>query len=109
MRKIALALGLCFSFLSSSVMAGSQTGEISQIIVRGKDGLTYFYLTGTANGRPACATNRYWIIKDENSAIAQKQLALLIAAKAAGQTVSVGGLDTCTRWPDGEDLNYVIF
>ncbi len=109
MKKLAVVLGLCASIFSSSVLAGTQTGQVTQIIVRAKDGLTYFFLTNSSNGRPACATERYWIIKDENSASAQRQLALLMTAKASGQAVSVGGTDTCTRWPDGEDVNYIIF
>lgn len=29
-------------------------------------------------------------------------------AQAANKVISVTGYGTCTRWPDGEDINYIL-
>jgi hypothetical protein len=66
-------------------------------------------MLGTATGRPSCATVPYWIIKDENSNAGKKLFALLLLAKATGQTITVTGSGTCTRWFDGEDVDVIMF
>ncbi len=88
--------------------AGTQTGTITQLTVRASDGLIIVYMSGTPSGRAACAANMpYWMIKDENSTSGKQQLAELVTAYAAGKTVNIVGMGTCTRWSDGEDINLV--
>ena len=99
---IAAALALVTTV---SAHAGGQTGRIKTLTIRASDGLVYFVLDGTRSERAACGTGDYWIIKDENSAAGKRQLAVLLAARASGQVVTAFGPGTCTRWPDGEDLN----
>ncbi len=101
---------LCVLFLSSfslSLFAGDATGKVDNILVRSSDGMIYFFLKDVQlnSPKPACATNSYWIIKDENSSTAKHQLSMLIAAQMAGKKVRVYGYNTCTRWADGEDVN----
>lgn len=103
MRAILLFFfGLIFN---STAFAGTATGQVTKIDVRASDGLVLFYLSGQTTGSPSCSHWSYWIIKDENSATGKRQLAMLLMAKATGQQVSVGGAGTCTRWPDGEDVD----
>lgn len=91
-----------------SVQAGWQEGQITKILVRQSDGLHYFFMSGTATNRPACAAGHtYWILKDENSIAGKSQLSMLLTAYASGKTVSVSGTDACTRWGDGEDVNVI--
>lgn len=102
------SLALLALFVSISAHAGgSQTGQVTQVTARASDGLNLVILTGTPSGHPACATHLYWIIKDENSETGKKQLAMFMTAQATGKSVSVAGLGTCTRWPDGEDIDSV--
>lgn len=109
MRKFTLALSLLAACYGSPAFAGIQTGQVTQILVRASDGLVYFFLSNTISGRPACATGGYWMLKDENSAAGKRQLAMLMAAKASGQVVTVEGMNTCTRWPNGEDVNQIQY
>lgn len=96
------------SLFSTTAYAGSQVGTIDFIIARASDGLTYFGLKGAAkDASPACATQGYWMIKDENSEAGKKQYAMLLAAQASGRPVIVHGMGTCTRWRDGEDVNSI--
>lgn len=105
MRTISLFVG--FLLACNSVWAGAQQGHITQLIVRASDGLIYFYLDGTASGRPACAVNPYWMLRDENSTAGKHQLALLIAAQATNKVISVTGMNSCARWADGEDVESI--
>jgi hypothetical protein len=106
--KKALFL-LCF-ITSSFCRAGTQTGTVTDVIVRASDGLIYFSLNGTTTGSPNCAVGGgYWVIKDENSNSGKQQYAMLLAAHASGQKVGVAGLGTCTRWSNLEDVNYIVF
>lgn len=101
-----LFLGIAMLSVTASGMAGSQTGTVENLYVRASDGLVYFALKGTAKtGSPACALIGYWMIKDENSNAGKRQYALLLAAQLAGKTVVVSGMNTCTRWADGEDVD----
>lgn len=92
----------------SAMAAGTHTGQVSALLVRQSDGLTYFYLSGVATGRPQCATLPYWMIRDENSAGGKKQLAMLMIAQASGKAVTVYGSGACARWRDGEDVDTVL-
>lgn len=87
--------------------AGTQTGQITRLIIRASDGLVYFHMSGTATNKPACAKYEYWMIKLEDSPAGKRQLAALLAAKSASQTITVVGANTCTRWNDGEDIEEI--
>ncbi|WP_114784698.1 hypothetical protein [Vibrio tetraodonis] len=107
MNKILPILVLLF--VSNFSFAGSQTGTVDRIIVRASDGLIYFYLDDPSSRvQPApCAANPYWIVRDENSNAGKQQYSMILAAHAAGKTVSVTGMNTCIRWRDGEDVNEI--
>jgi hypothetical protein len=110
MQKARLGLALsAFALAGGPAFAGQQTGQVTQVVVRASDGLVYFYMSGTPSGRAPCATNTYWIIKDENSAAGKRQLAVLLMARETGQQVIVGGGNTCTRWSDGEDVEFIRY
>lgn len=97
---------LCVSALPC--FAGMQRGFITGLYVRASDGLVYFFMSGTPTDRPSCARAlNYWIIRDENSNAGKQQLAQMLAAYASGRTLVVYGADTCTRWPDGEDVEAI--
>jgi hypothetical protein len=101
---LSLALLVCFP-----VWAGSQEGKITGLFIRASDGLVYFFMDGTSQGKPACAGLSYWIIRDENSNAGKQQLAALLVAKASGQTIVVSGANRCDRWSDGEDVDYIRY
>ncbi|MEX2963363.1 hypothetical protein [Microbulbifer sp. TYP-18] len=105
MRKVFLLTAMIISF---GAQAGTQTGQISGVTVRASDGLHYFTMHGTTTDKPACATNTYWIIKDENSTAGKSQLSVVLTAYASGKTVAVTGSGECTRWGDGEDVNTIL-
>ncbi|MBL8339747.1 MAG: hypothetical protein JNM97_23480 [Rhodoferax sp.] len=106
---LRLALAGAFVAASVSAFAGEEVGQVTNLSVRASDGLVYFWLGGgSATGRPACATNPYWVIKSETSSAGKQQLAMLLTAKATGKRVRVSGSDTCLRWSDGEDVNAVF-
>lgn len=112
LRRVAAQVALVGSFIfsvggSSVAVAGTISGKISTIIQRSTDGLTYVVIDGTASGKPACASNTYWMVYDENSDSGKKQFAMLLAAWASGLQVKIVGRNSCLRWPDGEDINYI--
>jgi len=90
----------------SSAIAGSQTGQVTDIYTRASDGLVYVELSGVHANRPDCAAQHsYWMIRDEKSLTGKQQLALLMQAQATGQQVTISGFNTCGRWIDGEDID----
>jgi hypothetical protein len=91
-----------------SAFASHQVGQVEWINVRESDGLIYFVISGNDRSEKlACATNGYWMIKNENSQAGRRQLALLTAAFVAKKNISVTGHHQCTRWGDGEDVNAI--
>lgn len=101
-------LFLLLVLIVSPVFAGKQTGKVEMLIVRASDGLIYFTLSGgSKTDSPACATAGYWMIKDENSNVGKQQYSMILAAHASGKTVTVSGANACSRWRDGEDVDYM--
>jgi hypothetical protein len=96
LKKWILLLLIYFS-VSGAAFAGSQGGQIKNVLIRSSDGLVYVELTGTADNKPGCATHSYWMIKDEKSLTGRQQLAALLLAQANGQTISIIGTGSCTR------------
>lgn len=93
---------------STGSYAGNQIGTVNYVIVRASDGLVYFALNGSVKtGSPSCATIGYWMIRDENSNAGKQQYAMLLAAQASGKRLNVVGLNTCNRWGDGEDVDWM--
>lgn len=106
MKYMILAASL---LAAMNCFSGTATGKVDKVFVRDSDGLTYFTLKdATVENKPACATNAYWMIKDENSESGKKQYSMILAAQASGKKVQVVGYNTCTRWGDGEDVNVII-
>jgi hypothetical protein len=108
MLKSIMQFSVLLCLFSASASAGSQVGAVSSVIVRASDGLTYFTIAGPAKSNsPTCATIGYWMIKDENSEVGKKQYAMLLTALASGRELTVSGMNTCTRWGDGEDVDWM--
>lgn len=106
MKKILMA---SLAIMSTFSLAGVQTGKVDTLYARA-DGLHVVTLKGgtSKNSSPTCATADYWIIKDEDSTYGKSQFSQLLAAKLAGKSVTINGLNTCTRWGDGEDISYIV-
>ena len=107
-RGMFVTLMMLTAFTLPALAASLQTGQVTTIIVRARDGLIYLYVSGTATGHPPCATGGYWMIKDENSNAGKQQLPVLIAAQAANRTVTLTGMNTCARWVNGENIESVF-
>ena len=105
LSAVSIAIGLLSTIVPAT--AGTVTGTIQWVIARSTDGLTYAMINGTSSGKPACATQGYWVIEDENSEAGKKQYAMLLLAQATGATITVVGNNTCTRWSDAEDIEYI--
>lgn len=95
------------SSLSATTVAGSITGFVQYVAQRASDGLTMVGVTGVPFDKPGCATQSYWVIRDENSESGKKQYAMLLAAKASGLRVAINGSNACVRWGDGEDIDLI--
>ena len=106
MKSVFLMMCL---LLAADCFSGTATGKVDKVFVRDSDGLVYFTLKDSApTGKPPCATNGYWMIRDENSDSGKKQLSMILAAQASGKKVQVVGYNACTRWGDGEDVNVIV-
>ncbi len=106
MKYILVLFAILFLW-TANTHAGNQSGEITKLTVR-SDGLHWVQLEGQHNSKPQCATSQeYWMIKDENTQAGKSQISILLTAYASGRPVSISGLNTCTRWGDGEDIDTV--
>lgn len=106
--SITAVLALGAAVLTPVSQAGEVIGTVKQVNVRHSDGLVYVLIHGTQSGRPPCASNTdYWMIPNENSETGKKLYSLLVGAKLADRSVRIVGANTCTRWGDGEDINFV--
>ncbi|MCX5467170.1 hypothetical protein [Acinetobacter nematophilus] len=109
MKKILSVVFIVFQLIFvGNALASTYKGKVQAINVRDEDGLVWVYISGERTGnRPACATNWYMMIKNENSSAGKRQLALLMMAQATNKTVLIDGAGTCSRWGDGEDISMI--
>ncbi|MBJ9901578.1 hypothetical protein KTJ29_06995 [Acinetobacter bereziniae] len=107
-KRLIKYLVMIFMLSINTTYASTYSGKISSIIVRDSDGLIYIYIDGQRTGNvPVCSEHSYMMIKNENSATGKRQLAQLLMAQATNKTVVIVGHETCTRWYNGEDINYL--
>ncbi|CCN47676.1 conserved hypothetical protein [Vibrio nigripulchritudo MADA3029] len=108
--KTSITLLAVLGMTSFSVNAGEQTGKVATLYARAADNLHLVTLTGGSakTNSPACATQEYWLIRDEQSTTGKSQFSQLLAAKMSGKSVAISGLNTCSRWGDGEDINTIV-
>lgn len=93
--------------VTSSAHAGEVTGKIRTLTVRASDGLQYVTIDGRLSGSPPCATMPYFMIRSEASDTGKSQFAMLLSAQISGKSVAIKGMNTCSRWADGEDIDSV--
>lgn len=102
---LAVAMFLTVNLASAS----TQMGFIDWVTVRA-DGLVYFSVSNSSGYTwipprttpPACATQGFWVIRSETSMAGQMQYQALLKE---GSLVIIVGTDSCTRWPDAEDVD----
>jgi hypothetical protein len=115
--KITVMVAIAVGWKCSFVLAGTQTAQVADISIRtgdvgtSEDSLVIVNLAATPakTGSPACATFAYWIIRDAKSEVGKQQIALLMTAKAQARPVTIYGTDSCSRWPNGEDIRQVTW
>ncbi len=116
MRTVVLRLTISALLLfgaSFAATAGQQSGyvTIEHLPFGGSSttaGYTFFYVTGTKTGNPACSIHNRWVINNDWPA-AKIQIATLMAAVLSGRPVSVGGAGNCQVWSTDETaLNIVL-
>lgn len=99
------------SLLSTFTTAQASTyeGVVQLINIRETDGLVWVNIDGTrSSDTPDCGKyHGYMVIKNEKGDTGKRQVAALMLAQATGQKVKIDGTNTCTRWPDGEDIEIV--
>ena len=104
----ALVLASLCVFTAAPAIAGEQFGTVNVLNVRDSDGLLWVSLTGTPSDRPLCAANTtYWVIPDEKTDTGKRLYATLLAANIAGRAITIHGSNSCSRWPDGEDIDFI--
>ena len=105
--RLAVMLASLCAVAATPAIAGTQTGLVKDVYIRDSDGLILVDVFGTATNHPACALQTYWIIPNETTDSGKRLYAMLLSAQLAGRSVTIQGKDTCTRWPDGEDIDVV--
>jgi hypothetical protein len=90
-------------FFSPSVFAGNTTGKIHTVWVHYYNDFVLFSLESTQPSLAACAVTGRYVVSTSTQQ-GKNILSTVLAAKAAGQTVSVMGKNTCTTHGDAEDV-----
>ncbi|HEM8710306.1 hypothetical protein Q5X45_10785 [Acinetobacter baumannii] len=93
----------------TTAQASTYEGVVQLINIREGDGLVWINIDGNRSSNiPECGKNHgYMVVKNEKGDTGKRQVAALMLAQATGQKVKIDGTNTCTRWPDGEDIEIV--
>ena len=104
LKNTLIALSI---FSSAAAFAGDTTGKVSLLYIHAYNDLILFNMTATQSNLASCAvTGRYAI----STATQQGKniLSAILAAKAAGLSITVSGRNTCTFHGDAEDINAIV-
>ena len=104
---LALVLASWCAVAISPAIAGTQTGFVDTVYVRDSDGVIVVGITGNASGHPVCAQQTYWVIPNETTDSGKRLFSMLLAAQLSFRLVNIVGKNTCSRWPDGEDIDAI--
>ncbi len=103
-KNILIAFSL---FSSASAFAGETTGKVKLLFIHAYNDTILFTMETTQPNLAACAvTGRYAI--STSSQQGKNILSSILAAKAAGLSITVSGRNTCTTHGDAEDINAVV-
>ena len=106
-KRLPLALPVlfaaCLSF-TSTVFAVEITGQIIGLTATKWD--VFLFTVSGKNSHIACDSNASYAIPT-NTAWGKVAIATVIAAKAAGNNVTVTGEDKCSYWGNAEDMAYI--
>lgn len=108
--RLAVILTSLGAVGTAPAFAGVETGFIKDLSVRDPDGLIQVSLVlpySWPGNHPPCAVRPYWVVADETSEAGKRLFATLLAAQVAGHKVTIRGKNTCSRLPDGEDIEDV--
>lgn len=113
MKLFSLCALAVLVFLGSAPLATAQPGEAANVIIdrlqlnKQYGNLLFIRLTTPPTVRTSCAQNGYWhFTLDIGDAVGKNMYAQLLIAHAAGQSIDLGGDDSCA-WGDVETLRGV--
>ncbi|MEA1676343.1 hypothetical protein [Nitrospirillum sp. BR 11163] len=106
--KILAAVGILYSLILQSAVAGSSDpGYVTGIAVN-INGTFFFNSTGTRQQQPACANSGRYVINVSTLA-GQSIMSSILSANMAHQKISVYGTGACTITNDVEDVAYITY
>lgn len=113
MKYIHIFLLFFLSLCSLQTEAGQFKGQIKSIGV-GKHYDAYcanstacvVVMVDSTYNKTSCNTDSWTFAFDSSTETGKNTLAMVMAAKASGQEVVIGGTGTCTVKSTSEDLNY---
>ena len=94
-------------FSCSSTFAGDTTGKVNLVYVHGYNDFILFSLTSTQPNFSSCAVSGRYAISTSTQQ-GKNILSVVLAAKAAGLSITVSRKNTCTTHGDAEDINAVV-
>ncbi|WP_046007381.1 hypothetical protein [Pseudoalteromonas rubra] len=91
-------LAACILFSGASIAASNQTGKITSLLAGPVYGdKLFFKVDGAINQKPSCHTNEHFdYVLDISTSTGKAYMSLIMAAYAAGKTVTVSGYDKCS-------------
>ncbi|MCG7533369.1 hypothetical protein [Pseudoalteromonas sp. OOF1S-7] len=91
-------LAACIFFSGASFAASNQTGKITSLLTGPVYGdKLFFKVNGAIKYKPSCHTNEHFdYVVDISTSTGKAYMSLIMAAYAAGKTVTVSGYDECS-------------
>lgn len=99
--NIALAGGECGGCTIKSVGVGPYYDAIC-----GKASCTFVAVTGSIQGKPACAGTDWNFVIDTSTISGRTSLSMLLTAYAANKSINIAGSGQCTLFSAGENFLY---
>ena len=100
-----LAGAMMTAALSGPAFAGTAGGRLSAPNFM-SNGAVIFYVEGSRNSPPACATEYRRFALNASTPQGKAQLSGLLLAYSQGKTVSVFGTNACSVWGDTETIDF---
>lgn len=100
--------GLLMYAIAHTAMAGSGMAKIDTLLAGPEYGPRLFVGMSGVSGRPSCSNNpSFAFVIDSSLPHAKTWVAMLQVAYATGRSVQIEGQNTCSLYPDTEDVRYI--
>jgi hypothetical protein len=109
--RFACFVAITLLFSNAALAIGTYTGTVSKVVILSANGaLVFVEVSGTKTGSPSCSTNAtFGFVMSLSGSPHGEMYLMLLAARAAGTSVTLQGTGACADYSTVESLATIYY